>query len=264
MLYFVKFHGIKYPMESSFTPEREEHLLCEVKDEVFVGRAGRKLQYDVEPKGSILRPIYEKEGDKLRRIRSDEETALRYCKKRIKHYNLEMKLIGVDKEWSGKRYKFHFLANKRVDFRELVKDLKDKFGCIIELRHIGMRDNAGNTGGIGICGRPLCCSTFLVEKPSVSLEEARDQDIYISPSKISGPCGRLLCCLAYEHEFYKEVSQNFPERGDTVVTGKDESTVLYRNMITRVVTVSYENETQEEISIDEIERKGDKWIRVKK
>ncbi len=264
MLYFVRFHGIKYPMESEFTLKKGEYILCEIKNERFAGKAGDEIRHKLEPEGKVLHLIYDSEKEKLNQILKDEEKALDFCKKRVKEHKLDMKVVGTNKEWDGKRYKFYFLADKRIDFRELVKDLKSKFNCIIELRHIGVRDYAGFLGGLGLCGKPLCCNTFLSEKPRVKLEAAREQDIYISPSKISGLCGRLLCCLQYEHDFYREISKNFPERNEVIKTDKGNSQVLHRNMLTGIVTVSNPDETQEEISFEEIKRKGNSWIRVKK
>jgi cell fate regulator YaaT (PSP1 superfamily) len=264
MLYFVKFHGVKYPMESEFTLNKGEAILCEIKNERFAGKAGNKIHSNIQPEGKVLHLIHGSEKEKLEELLKDEKKALEFCKKRIRHHKLAMKVVGADKEWNGKRYKFYFLADKRVDFRALVKDLKKQFNCIIELRHIGVRDYAGFMGGLGLCGNPLCCNTFLSEKPRVKLETARNQDIYISPSKISGLCGRLLCCLQFEQNFYDEISLEFPERDDVIRTGKGDSRVLHRNMLTSIITVSNPDETQEEIPIEEVKRKGNTWIRVKK
>ncbi len=264
MLYFVKFHGVKYPMESEFTLKNGEYILCEIKNERFAGKAGDEIHCKLQPEGKVLHLIYDSEKEKLKEIQKDEEKALSFCKKRIKHYKLAMKVVGVDKEWNSKRLKFYFLADKRIDFRTLVKDLKKEFNCIIELRHMGVRDYAGFMGGLGLCGSPLCCNTFLAEKPRVKLETARSQDIYISPSKISGLCGRLLCCLQYEYNFYDKTSKEFPERDNLIKTEKGNSQVLHRNMLTGIVTVSNPDETQEEIHIEEIKKKGDTWIRLKK
>ncbi len=264
MLYFVQFHGIKYPMESEFTLKEGEYILCEIKDERFAGKAGKEIHRKLEPEGKVLHLIYDSEKEKLKEIQKDEKRALEFCKKRIRHHKLAMKVVGADKEWNGKRYKFYFLADKRIDFRELVKDLKKEFNCIIELRHIGVRDYAGFIGGLGLCGNPLCCNTFLSEKPRVKLETAREQDIYISPSKISGLCGRLLCCLQYEYDFYEKTNKEFPERDDIIKTDKGNSQVLHRNMVTGLVTVSHPDDTQEEISFEEIRKKGDTWFTIKK
>lgn len=264
MLYYVKFSGVQHPLDSSFKPRKNELVLCEVNGEHFIGNIGEKIHAELKPKGKILRPIYDSEKEKVKSFRIDEERAFELCVKRIEHHDLPMKLVGVDKEWDCKRYKFYFLANKRVDFRELVKDLKEEFYAIIELRHIGVRDYSGYLGGLGLCGRPFCCNTFLIDKESIQLEDARDQDIYVNPSKISGPCGRLLCCLAYEHEFYKDELNKYPGRGEKVTTEKGTVTVLHRNIITNVVTVIYEDEMQEEIPLTKLKKKGDKWIKVLK
>ncbi|MCK4422185.1 stage 0 sporulation protein [candidate division WOR-3 bacterium] len=262
MLYNVKFSGIQYPMDTSFTPEFEELVLCEIKGEYFLGKAYYSVKAKVTSVGRIMRPIYDKEKGKIEDIRKDEEMAYQFCNKRIEYHKLPMKIVGVDREWDKKRFKFYFLANKRVDFRKLVKDLKEQFNVTIELRHIGVRDYAGYLGGIGLCGKEVCCSTYLTEKLSVSLEVAKDQDIYVNPYKISGPCGRLLCCLAYERKFYEERKKEFPQRGDEIINPKGKSTVLHRNMLTEVITLVNEDDTQEEISLNELKRKGEKWIRI--
>ncbi len=264
MLYYIKFSGVKYPLESSFNPKKNELVLCDIKGEHFIGYSLEIIHAELKPKGKILRPIYDSEREKLKNLRKDEDKAFKFCLERIVHHDLPMKLVGVDKEWDSKRYKFHFLANKRVDFRELVKDLKEEFNVTIELRHIGVRDYSGYLGGLGLCGRPFCCKTFLTDKESIQLEDAREQDIYVNPSKISGPCGRLLCCLAYEHEFYKDELRKFPDRGDEVITEKGMSKVLHRNVIINVVTVTYEDEMQEEISLTDLKKKGDKWVKILK
>ncbi|MEO0293773.1 MAG: regulatory iron-sulfur-containing complex subunit RicT [candidate division WOR-3 bacterium] len=264
MLYFVKFHGVKYPMESEFTLKKGELVICEIKKEQYVGEVDVEIRSKIQPVGKISHIIYDTEKEKLKENKEAEKRALEFFKERVKQLGLPMKVIGVDREWNGKRYKFYFVAEKRIDFRELVKDLRNKFKCIIELRHLGIRDYAGFIGGLGLCGNALCCNTFLKEKPRIKLESARNQDIYISPSRISGLCGRLLCCLNFEADFYDEFTQAFPEREEIVRTDKGEGKVLYRNMLMGIVIISYPDETQEEIPIEEIKKRGEVWIQVKK
>lgn len=260
MVYVVKFSGIQYPMKSSFTPKKEERVLCEINSEQFMGKVSFQIKGETDFKGIILRPIYDGEKEKIKSLKRDEKYARKFCIKKIKEHDLPMKLLGVDREWDGKRYRFYFVANTRVDFRDLVSDLKSEFRVTIELRQIGVRDYASYLGGYGICGKRFCCRRFFNEKQSVPLEAARDQDIYVDPSKISGPCGRLLCCLSYERDYYKERQKEFPERGETVKTSKGEAIVQHRNIIIGMLTVKYEDDLQEEISIINVESKDGKWV----
>ncbi|MFN0178827.1 MAG: regulatory iron-sulfur-containing complex subunit RicT [Gemmatimonadales bacterium] len=149
--------------------------------------------------------------------RSEEDTRFRAVE-RVRHHNLEMKLSDAEWQWDRKKLTFYFTAEKRVDFRDLVRDLASTFKTRIELRQIGVRDEAARLGGVGRCGKEYCCSTWLRELDPISLGLAKDQHLSLNPAQISGGCGRLLCCLKYEHEFYVASRKRFPKEGKTIRT----------------------------------------------
>ncbi len=145
-----------------------------------------------------------------------EEEAFEVCRKKIEEHELKMKLVDVEYQFDANKICFFFTADKRIDFRELVKDLAAEYRTRIELRQIGVRDEARRLGGLGVCGRPLCCKTFLYQFEPITSQMARDQNLSLSPSKISGLCGRLMCCLAFEETFYKIQADLLPEEGAVV------------------------------------------------
>jgi cell fate regulator YaaT (PSP1 superfamily) len=152
----------------------------------------------------ILRHATEEDAEAHDRQVRTEETAKRFCQERARQLKLEMKVSRVDFALSGKRATFFFTANGRVDFRQLVRDLARRFGVKVKMVQVGARDEAGLLGGIGVCGRTLCCSTWLKEFRPISIQMAKRQNLSLNPSKISGQCGRLLCCLAYEDDQYRK------------------------------------------------------------
>ena len=165
----------------------------------------------------MLRPAQTEDLEVFERNRAKETRAYTTAKERIVHRDVEMKLVDVEYQFDGNRITFFFTAEKRVDFRDLVKDLASIFRTRIELRQIGVRDEAGRIGGVGTCGRELCCATWLRQFEPITLKMAKDQGLSPSPSKISGACGRLKCCLRYELDFYKESSREFPRIGSKLV-----------------------------------------------
>ncbi|HYJ32629.1 MAG TPA: stage 0 sporulation family protein [Candidatus Binatia bacterium] len=169
----------------------------------------------IAPEGlkAVLRAARPEDLQRLDANRAREERAFIQCRDRIAQRDLEMKLVDCEFQLDGNRVTFYFTAEKRVDFRELVKDLASIFRTRIELRQIGVRDEAGRIGGVGTCGRELCCATWLREFEPITLKMAKDQGLSPSPSKISGACGRLKCCLRYELDFYKESAREFPKIG---------------------------------------------------
>jgi cell fate regulator YaaT (PSP1 superfamily) len=173
----------------------------------------------VDPEGNkILRIATPEDIEKSREIQKEEEEAYKICKKKIKEHGLEMKLVEAQYTFDKKKLTFYFLADGRVDFRALVKDLASAFHTRIELRQIGVRDETKIVGGIGICGRELCCATFLNGFTPVSIKMAKEQNLSLNPSKISGVCGKLMCCLKNEEEAYEELNMRLPRRGDEVTT----------------------------------------------
>ncbi len=167
-----------------------------------------------------------------------EKKAFDLCEKKIRHHKLDMKLISVEYTFDNSKILFYFTADGRVDFRDLVKDLAYVFKTRIELRQIGVRDEAKKLGGLGICGRPFCCSTFLGDFQPVSIKMAKEQGMSLNPVKISGTCGRLMCCLKYEQDAYSDLLKKTPKIGAIVSTPDGKGTVIDLNIITGQLTVS--------------------------
>lgn len=175
---------------------------------------------------TIIRKADDKDIAKHEQNIKDATSAIDVCRKLIAKYNLDMQIIDASFTFNREQLMFHFVSSARVDFRELAKELATIYKTRIELRQVGIRDKAKKIGGLGVCGRELCCCKFLKEFDSVSINMAKNQNISLNPSKINGACGRLLCCLKYEDECYKECRQNIPNVGKKVMTDKGEGKVV--------------------------------------
>lgn len=206
--------------------------------------------------GEVVKPVHEVPDSKiskplrpalrmadaidLRRMeknRADEKRAFEVCAERIEKHKLEMKLVDVEYTLDRSKILFYFTADGRVDFRDLVKDLAGVFHTRIELRQIGVRDESKMLGGIGICGQPFCCSRFLKNFQPVSIKMAKEQGLSLNPSKISGSCGRLMCCLAYEQKSYEYLNSITPQAGSIVRTPDGEGTVIEVNVVAGTLKV---------------------------
>ncbi|MDT2756382.1 stage 0 sporulation family protein [Enterococcus asini] len=200
-----------------------------------------KLDIDKKDLPKEVLPILHKASEQeIQRAYSNEQDAKEAMvigKKKIRDRNLEMKLVGVEYTLDRSRMIFYFTADGRVDFRELVKDLAGEFRTRIELRQIGVRDEAKLLGGLGPCGRPLCCSTFLGDFIPVSIKMAKDQGLSLNPTKISGLCGRLMCCLKYENDEYEVAKKEMPDYGKEIVTPDGKGRVVGLNLLSRIVRV---------------------------
>lgn len=179
------------------------------------------------------------------------------CVQKIQAHNLDMKLVDVEYTFDRNKVIFYFTADGRIDFRELVKDLAAIFRTRIELRQIGVRDEAKLLGGIGPCGRMLCCSTFLGDFEPVSIKMAKDQNLSLNPTKISGLCGRLMCCLKYENDEYETAKEQLPDIGSTIKTPEGSGRVIGLNILERIIQVELSNREQIlEYTLDEIINEG--------
>jgi len=183
---------------------------------------------DIKP---ILRKLTDEDRSKYKQIQSNEKGYHAFCRERIIARALPMKLTKVEQSFDGNKITFYFVAEGRVDFRELLKDLVEKYRTRIELRQIGSRQEAGMLGGIGSCGRELCCAMYLTSFQRISVKMAKNQNMTLNPTKISGLCGKLKCCLAYEKESYANLIENLPKPGKTVYLEQGEVTVVSINVI---------------------------------
>ncbi len=177
-----------------------------------------------------------------------------FCYEKIKEKGLPMNLVSVDRLFEGGKVMVYFTAEGRVDFRELVKDLVQRFRTRIEMRQIGVRHQAKMVGGLGNCGRKLCCTTFLTNFDPVSIKMAKEQNLSLNPSKISGMCGRLMCCLNYEYEYYEAARKGVPKVGKRVKTAQGEGKVIRQNVLRQKLTVMLDSGEEQEISYEEIQR----------
>ncbi len=195
----------------------------------------------VQPLCPMVRIATEEDREVVRRNREKEDKAMEICQQKIKQHGLEMKLVDVEYSFEGNKILFFFTSETRVDFRSLVKDLAGTFRARIELRQIGVRDEAKMLGGLGICGKPFCCSTFLDEFQPVSIKMAKTQSLSLNPTKISGTCGRLMCCLKFEQEAYEDLVKNTPKMESFVETPDGAGTVSGVSLLRQQVKVRLES-----------------------
>ncbi len=198
----------------------------------------------VSPLKSVVRVATQDDLDVLESNREKEKEAYDICAGKIKEHGLDMSLSEVEYSFDGSKITFYFTADGRVDFRELVKDLASTFHTRIELRQIGVRDEAKMIGGLGICGRPFCCSTFLKDFHSVSIKMAKSQGLSLSPGKISGSCGRLMCCLQYEQNSYDYLEKITPRRGSVVDCKEGRGTVVDYSLVTGKLKVMLDSSVE--------------------
>ena len=209
-----------------------------------------ELEKDIKP---VLRIANKKDIDNHHQNQKNEVIALEKCSKLIRKNNLEMKLLYCEYTLDRQKLIIYFESEERVDFRQLVKDLADEFRVRIELRQVGSRDGAKVLGGLGPCGLIVCCNTFIEEFDNVSIKMAKNQNLSLNPQKISGTCGKLLCCIKYENEVYKELRINMPDINDIVRLETGEGKVLSVDVLKREVKVKmFEDETFVTAHIDEI------------
>lgn len=204
----------------------------------------------IQPLKPVMRVATPEDDEKAAKNREKEKEAFKICLEKIHKHELEMKLIDAEYTFDNNKVLFYFTADGRIDFRELVKDLASVFKTRIELRQIGVRDETKILGGIGICGRPLCCHSYLSDFAPVSIKMAKEQNLSLNPTKISGVCGRLMCCLKNEQETYEELNKKLPGIGDTVtlpegLQGTVQSVNVLRQRVKVIVEVNDEKEIQE-------------------
>lgn len=217
---------------------------------VVLGTREVEAEKVIQPLKSVIRMATAEDEETERKNHDKEKEAFRICKEKIRKHGLQMKLIDAEYTFDNNKVLFYFTADGRIDFRELVKDLASVFKTRIELRQVGVRDETKIVGGIGICGRSLCCHSYLSEFIPVSIKMAKEQNLSLNPTKISGVCGRLMCCLKNEEETYEDLNSRLPNMGDFVTTddglkGEVHSVSVLRQLVKVVVTVKDEKEIRE-------------------
>lgn len=244
---------IYYFDPTRFEIKKGDHVIVETARGVEYGTVvGGIREVDdskvVQPLKPVLRIATERDNEQEAANKGKEKEAFRICQEKIRKHGLDMKLIDAEYTFDNNKVLFYFTADGRIDFRELVKDLASVFKTRIELRQIGVRDETKILGGIGICGRRLCCHTHLSEFVPVSIKMAKEQNLSLNPTKISGVCGRLMCCLTNEEETYEVLNSQLPSVGDTVTTSDELTGVVQSLSVLRglvKVVVNLENDEKE-------------------
>ena len=204
----------------------------------------------IQPLKKVIRKATPEDDESEAQNRLREKDAFGICEEKIAKHGLDMKLIDVEITFDHNKLIFYFTSDERVDFRELVKELAGVFRTRIELRQIGVRDEAKMLNGIGICGRPLCCATFLGDFQPVSIKMAKEQSLSLNPTKISGICGRLMCCLKYEEDVYEELNKKMPSVGDIISTVDGTGEILSTNVLMQTVKAAVRKKENDPPTID--------------
>lgn len=255
---------IYYFDPANFEMEAGTHVIVETARGVEMGTvifAPKEVEDDavVQPLKTVIRVATEADEKVVKRNKEKEKEAFQICLEKIAKHQLEMKLVDAEYTFDNNKLLFYFTADGRIDFRELVKDLASVFRTRIELRQIGVRDETKILGGVGICGRALCCHTYLSEFVPVSIKMAKEQNLSLNPTKISGVCGRLMCCLKNEQETYEYLNSRLPFVGDHVTTpeglkGEVQNVNVLRQLVKVIVDVGDEKEARE-YPVEELEFK---------
>jgi cell fate regulator YaaT (PSP1 superfamily) len=220
-------------------------VLCEATEEV-----ARSMEQ--QPGGQILREMTSEDASELSHIHAKERSEFEACQKHVRQLSIPMQLVDLEHLFGGERIVIYYLSEERVDFRDLVKLLASDFQTRIEMRQIGVRDEAKLLADYGDCGKPLCCNTHLLEMPPVSMKMAKLQKATLDPTKISGRCGRLKCCLRYEYDTYEEFSQSLPPIGSDIVTASGRARVLNQEILAQQLLVQMEDNRRVLIGAGEV------------
>ena len=229
-----------------------EHVIVETSRGIEYGTVAIpkkevKQEDNVSPLKKVIRKATAEDDEQVKKNIVKQLDAFNVCNEKIKKHKLDMKLVDVEYTFDNNKVLFYFTADGRIDFRELVRDLASVFKTRIELRQIGVRDEAKMIGGLGICGRPFCCSTYLGEFEPVSIKMAKEQNLSLNPTKISGTCGRLMCCLKNEQAAYEDLIKKTPNVGSLVKTPDGKGVVSSVSILKGIVSVAIENGTEKEI-----------------
>jgi cell fate regulator YaaT (PSP1 superfamily) len=261
----VSFKGSRRDFYVSELPDLRpgDHVVVESERGEDIGRvksvggvAARKCSScssgDASPSHRVLRRAEPGEVQRMLVLRVDEERVRRKAREMVAQHSLAMKVTEAEWQWDRNKLTLYFTAERRVDFRQLVRDLARCFRTRIELKQIGVRDEAALLGGVGRCGRELCCSTWLREIKPISLQLAKDQNLSLNPAQISGTCGRLMCCLTYEHDAYVQARKRFPREGRTINTAQGQAKVIGIDVWRDTVTLLDESRQRRVVTLEEL------------
>lgn len=257
-LYLVEFKGSRkeYCLNKFYHSLAEsDHVITQTDRGEDIGLVSKKIKAGAAQAShprSILRKANREDLEHFKRLREHDREYGREIVRIIKKHGLVMKIVDVETQFDGNKMTIYFTADHRVDFRELVKELATRYKTRIELRQIGVRDEARRIGGYGVCGRELCCSSFIKEFTPISTQQAREQDLPMNPAKISGNCGRLLCCLKYESEMYKKVKKKFPHVGKSVRTKHGDGIITHIDIFNEQALVRHETEGIFRVNVEDI------------
>jgi cell fate regulator YaaT (PSP1 superfamily) len=262
-IYLVEFKGSRkeyFANPDCLSIKPNEFVVVQVERGEDMGKVAKKIppemiRLEKKPQ-KILRLATPEDLNKLAVNREKEKESLRECERMASERNLQMKLVDAELQFDNNKITFFFTAEKRVDFRELVKELASTYKTRIELRQIGVRDEAKRISGFGVCGLPLCCSSFIREFEPISTQLAREQNLSLNPAKISGNCGRLLCCLRYEKDLYEKSLPLYPKAGERFQTGRGEGVVEKINIFKEYIVVKHETGEEEKITLTQLRKKA--------
>jgi cell fate regulator YaaT (PSP1 superfamily) len=245
----------------AFVLKAGDHVIVETDQGLGFGTvAVPPEEYDETKKNRQLKKVFrlaaEKDFAQLERNRQREKEAHRFCQQCIRQLKLNMNLFAVESTFDGGKMTYFFTAEARVDFRELVKMVAKKLNVRVEMRQVGIRNQAKMCGGLGRCGRELCCSAFIDKFDPVSIRMAKDQGLSLNPTKISGQCGRLMCCLTYEHKTYSDLKKKFPKIGKTIDTCHGKGKVLRQNILAGRFSVRLDDNSEKDLSLEDIVTSG--------
>jgi tpl protein len=268
-VYFDTFQKRYFFLENpNFDVKINEKVLVETQMGLAIGKViavKSDYKYDEkEPLKRIIRKATDKDLEKNKELKEDAVKAGFIFRNKIKKYNLNLKLVATEYTFDRKKLIFYFASEERVDFRSLVKDLAAIFKVRIELRQIGVRDFAKMVGDCGSCGKTLCCKSFINKFDSVSIKMARDQGVVVTPSKITGVCGRLKCCIGFENEQYNEIKENYPATGQEVITDEGKGNVVSMNMLNDLIFINIQGKGIGRYRLSEIKFDKQEKIEIEK
>ena len=261
-IYLVEFKGSRkeyFVNPDCLSIRPNDYVIVQLERGEDMGKVTKKVPVEMtkleKKPQKVLRLATQEDSNKFAANRKKEKECLKECERMVAERNLQMKLVDAELQFDNNKITFFFTAEKRVDFRELVKELASTYKTRIELRQIGVRDEARRIGGFGVCGLPLCCASFIREFEPISTQLAREQNLSLNPAKISGNCGRLLCCLRYERELYQKSLPLYPKLGEKFQTEKGEGVVEKINIFKEYIVVKHETGEEEKITLTQLRKK---------